>query len=255
MKRMLLCLLTAALVANLAGCFRAHSTTDIKADGSGTATLEFSLSQTVAKAITDMQTLNPEAGGDMEMPSIGNIKRDKIEKAIKPYDVKLTSFESKTADGRESVSMAFAFADLKGLSAAMAAAMDQSPEEGMGIYETGDGNYVLKSATYDFSDYPVTEDEQPADEVQTEEPAAQTPEMMQKQMEVMGVLMGAMAELDVSLKITVPGDIIESNAPTQEGHTSIWTINSSNMMTAGPDMEPVITFSGKGLKIKNALKE
>ena len=78
---------------------------------------------------------------------------------------------------------------------------------------------------------------------------------MQKQMQVMGTLMGAMAELDVSLKITVPGDIIESNAPVQEGRTSIWAINSSNMMTAGQDMEPVITFSGKGLKIKNALKQ
>lgn len=255
MKRMLLCLLTAALVANLTGCFRAHSTTDIKADGSGTATLEFSLSQAVAAAIQEMQELNPEAGGDMEMPSISNIKQDKIEKAIKPYDVKLTAFESNSADGRESVSMTFAFADLKGLSAAMAAALDQSPEEGMGIYETGDGNYVLKAATYDFSDYAESNDEESEQEVQTEAPAEQTPEQMQKQMQVMGTLMGAMAELDVSLKITVPGDIIESNAPVQEGRTSIWTINSSNMMTAGPDLEPVITFSGKGLKIKNALKQ
>jgi len=59
-----------------------------------------------------------------------------------------------------------------------------------------------------------------------------------------------MAELDVKFTITVPGEVIESNAPTVEGNTSIWAINASNMMSQqGADMEPVITFSSKGLKI------
>ena len=62
--------------------------------------------------------------------------------------------------------------------------------------------------------------------------------------------MGDDAELDVSMKITVPGDIVTTNAPAQEGRTSIWTVNGDNMMTAGQDMNPVITFSGKGLDIK-----
>ena len=66
----------------------------------------------------------------------------------------------------------------------------------------------------------------------------------------MGKLMGAMSELDISMKITVPGDIINSNAPLVEGRTSIWTINQSNMMSSNQDMEPVITFSAKGLKLK-----
>ncbi len=59
-----------------------------------------------------------------------------------------------------------------------------------------------------------------------------------------------MGELDISMKMTVPGDIIESNAPTVEGRTSIWNIDSSNMMSGNTDMEPNIVFSGKGLKIK-----
>jgi len=56
--------------------------------------------------------------------------------------------------------------------------------------------------------------------------------------------------MDVRLEITVPGDIVSSNAPQTEGRTSIWSINSSNMMTAGQNTEPEIVFSGKGLKIK-----
>ncbi len=69
-------------------------------------------------------------------------------------------------------------------------------------------------------------------------------------MELMGKLMGSMSELDVSMRITVPGDVIEHNAPKQEGRTLIWEINADNMMSAGASMgEPLIVFSGKGLKI------
>jgi hypothetical protein len=168
----------------------------------------------------------------------------------------MTDFAHTSTDGRESIRLAFAFKDLKGLSAAMAATVGQDPEEGMGIYETGDGNYVLKQAVYDFSDMPLPEDEAEENEAaETTTPAEQTPEQMQRQMELVGKMMASMSELDISIRITVPGDIIETNAPQQEGRTSIWTVNSSNMMSADQDMEPVITFVGKGLKIKNALKQ
>lgn len=255
MKKLLLGLAVLALAAALTGCVRMHSDTDIKADGSGTASLEISLSQTVADAIKEMQEINPEAGGDQELPDFADINRDNIDKVAKQYGVKVLKFEKSDADGRMAVSMSFAFDDLKGLSAVMAAAMGEDPEQGMGIYATGDGNYVLKQATYAFPDYPVLDQAAQEDKAEEAAPAEMTPEQMQKQMELMGKLMGAMAELDVSLKITVPGDIIATNAPAQEGRTSIWAINSSNMMTAGSDMEPEITFSGKGLKIKNALTE
>jgi len=255
MKKLSLGLAAVALAASLTGCVRMHSETDIKADGSGTASLEIGLSQSVADAIKEMQEINPEAGGDQELPDFADINRDNIDKVAKQYGVKVLKFEKSDADGRMAVSMSFAFDDLKGLSAVMAAAMGEDPEQGMGIYATGDGNYVLKQATYAFPDFPALDKPAKKEKAEGETPAEMTPEQMQKQMELMGKLMGAMSELDVSLKITVPGDIITTNAPTQEGRTSIWTINSSNMMTAGSDMDPVITFSGKGVKIKNALTE
>ena len=52
------------------------------------------------------------------------------------------------------------------------------------------------------------------------------------------------------MKITVPGDVIESNAPQVDGRTSVWKIDPTNMMEQQGELEPVITFSGKGLKIK-----
>jgi len=255
MKKFALALLVLTLVAGLGGCVKMHSTTDIAKDGSGTSTIEFGISKSIAEALKEMAEMEGNKD-EMEMPALEDINRDKIEEAIKPYDVKLTKFERSSADEREVITMTFAFENLKGLSAAMAAAMGESPEQGWGIYDSGDGNYVLKQANYDFSDWPVPEEEEEeAEEAEPATPAEQDPAQMQKQMEIMGKLMQSMSELDVALSITVPGDIVESNAPVQEGRTSMWTINASNMMTAGQDMDPVITFSGEGLKIKDALTE
>ena len=60
-----------------------------------------------------------------------------------------------------------------------------------------------------------------------------------------------MAELDIRMAITVPGEIISSNAMAVEGRTSIWALNAANMMQAeDTDMDPVIIFASDGLKIE-----
>ena len=64
------------------------------------------------------------------------------------------------------------------------------------------------------------------------------------------VLLKHVGELDVRRTITVPGEVISSNAREVEGRTSIWAINASNMMSQSQDMTPEIVFSGAGLKIK-----
>jgi hypothetical protein len=152
-------------------------------------------------------------------------------------------------DGRETLNIILAFEDLKGLSFVMGRIMGEGGGGGMGIFDAGDGNLVLRQAEYDFPDESEAEEEE-AGAPTPEDMQNMDPQKMQKQMEIMGKLMGAMAELDVSFKITVPGDIVSSNAPETEGRTSVWAINSSNMMTMDQDMDPEIVFSGKGLKIK-----
>ncbi|MFT5784555.1 MAG: hypothetical protein ACI9JE_001882, partial [Candidatus Krumholzibacteriia bacterium] len=147
------------------------------------------------------------------------------------------------------------FDDLEGLSYVVGRLMkeDGGSQDGLGIFDAGDGNFVLRPTTYDFPveavDTPDVPDVDTADDQAEADPALEA-EKMQKQMVIMGKLMGALAELDVSFKITVPGDIVSSNAPETDGRTSIWAVNSSNMMTMDQNMDPEIVFSGKGLDIK-----
>jgi hypothetical protein len=251
-------------IMGLTGCIQVHSDTVIEKDGSGTANFNMSMSPAVLEAIKDMKELDMDQGQDMDIPMFEDINREDLDKAAEGHGVKITKFEKGTVEGREQLEVVIDFEDLEGLSYVMGNLMGGSPGDGMGIYETADGNFVLKEAQYDFPDQPAEEIE----EIEVIDPEAETEgetsggtstltdqEKAQKQMEVMGKMMGAMAELDVRFTITVPGEVIESNAPTVEGNTSIWAINAGNMMEEqGNDMEPVITFSSKGLKIK-AMKE
>jgi len=232
----------------LSGCMQFHSDTVIDEDGSGTASLTMSVSNEVADALAEMRAMDGGQSPDMDFPMFEDIERDKIEAAGKDHGVKIEKFEKKEADGRQTLEVVMAFDDLEGLSYVMNKLMGgEMGGDGMGIFDAGDGNLVLKSASYDF---PAEPEEEEKEEAPPAAPAEQTPEQMQKQMALMGTLMGSLAELDVTMKITVPGDVIESNAPTVEGRTSIWSINQENMMQQEEDMDPQIVFSGKGLKIK-----
>jgi hypothetical protein len=244
MKRfaMLATVLVGALA--LSGCIQLHSDTVIDEDGSGTASLTMSVSTDVAEAIQEMQAMDSEQS--QEFPMFDEITQDEIAEAGKDHGVKIKKFEKKEADGHQSLEMVLDFEDLKGLSYVMGKVMGGEMGGGFGIYDAGDGNFVLKSAQYDFPAEPAEEEEEAEEEV----PAEADPEQMQKQMELAGKLMAAISELDVSFKITVPGEIVESNAPTVEGNTSIWAVDSSNMMQQDQNMDPEIVFSGKGLKIE-----
>ena len=256
-------LATISLIAlaslSLTGCIQAYSDTVIEKDGSGTATLSMSMSPAMVEAIQDMEDLGMTQDQNMEIPKFGDINKDDLDKAAKGHGVKITKFEKSADDGYQKLDIAMEFEDLKSLSYVMGSLMGGKPGEGMGIYETADDNFVLKQATYDFPDVPADEVEEsapaPKAEADTEKPVLTAEEKSAKQMEVYGKLMAAVGELDIKFTITVPGEIIESNAPAVDGTTSIWTINPSNMMNQqDQNMEPIITFSSKGLKIK-ALKE
>jgi hypothetical protein len=251
-------ILLAGAVASLTGCIQLNSETVIEKDGSGTADITISMSPTGAELIEEMRELGMTEGQDIDMPAIDDLKKEDFAKAAKGHGVKIKRFEKSSADGRDLLDLAVEFEDLEGLSYVMGKVMGEQPGDGMGIYETADGNYVLKAAHYDFPPEPAPEAEEAPEAKETEGAEAPTmteEEKAQKQMAIYGKLMGAMAELDVKFTITVPGEIIESNAPVVEGNTSIWAINAGNMMTMqNQNSEPVITFSSKGLKIK-AIKE
>ena len=270
MKKSFLLAACLAAALGLTGCVQLKSDTVIENDGSGTASVSFSLSPSMIGVLEEMQALDMDQNQDMDLPSFEDINREDLEKAAQGHGVEITKFEKTMTNEREQLDIVLAFKDLEGLSYVMGDLMGGETGNGMGIYETADGNLVLKKTQYDFpaeaDDEDIEddmdemaqleeEDEYAAEEEGAGDEEAMTPEKAQKQMELMGKLMGSLSELDVKFTITVPGAIIESNAPTVEGNTSIWSMNSSNMMSMqGQTMDPVIKFSGKGLKIK-ALKE
>ncbi len=252
MKKLMLLAVTLLAALNLTACVNFQSQTNIKSDGSGVAQMSMSMSPSIQEALAEMKELDSSQSEDMDFPLMDDLQKDEIEKAAKGHGVKVKKFEKAMVDGRETLEIVMEFDDLKGLTYVMNRVMGEGGSgDGMGIFDAGDGNFVLRQTHYDFPDEPAAEEEveeEPADA--TDDMQNMDPAQMQKQMEIMGKLMGAMAELDVSFKITVPGEIVSTNAPLTEGKTSVWSINSGNMMTMDQDMEPEIVFSGKGLKLK-----
>jgi hypothetical protein len=250
MKTLLKLFVVLALVAMMSGCVQMHMDTEVKKDGSGTMEMTLSLSKVLTDAIEEMGTEDM----DDDIGNIGSMldmDEKVLKEKVKGHGVTVKKHKRSVVEGRETLNVAFEFKDLEGLSFAMGEVMGEG-DGGMAIIDLGDGKYALRPYEYNWPEKADAEAEVEAeDETDAEE---MDPEKMQKQMELMGKLMGAMGELEINMKITVPGDIIESNAPIVEGRTSIWSVDSSNMMTAGGDMEPNIIFSSKGLKLK-AIKE
>lgn len=259
MKKFAMLAVTALAVLSLTGCIQMHSDTTIEKDGSGTASLTLSLSPTMLEAMEDMKDMDMGQGQEMDVPELDQINKEELEKACKGHGVKVKKFQKDTTEGRMNLDLVLEFKDLKGLSYVMGNIMGENPGDGMGIFETADGNFILKKAFYDFPPEPAKDTKETEPEAESSEGGEGSTmtdeEKAQKQMELMGKMMGAMAELDVKFTITVPGEVIESNAPIVEEKTSTWAINAGNLMSQEQtDPEPVIIFSSKGLKIK-PLKE
>jgi hypothetical protein len=58
------------------------------------------------------------------------------------------------------------------------------------------------------------------------------------------VVLRNLADLDIRRTVTVPGEVISSNAPEVEGRTSIWTLNAANLLEIERvEMRPRILFT------------
>jgi hypothetical protein len=245
-KKIILAAAVALAAALMSGCVQMHMNSTIEKDGSGTMDLTVSLSQVVSESLEELKTM--EMGEDMDgLDFMLNTNKDELQEQVKDHGIKITTYDRGVVDGRETVHLVMEFNDMESMSYAMRE-VGQDDNGGLGIIDNGDGTYTLRP--YDYGWPPLPEEEEV---IETETPQMD-PAQMGKQMELMGKMMSALAEFQVSMKITVPGDIVSSNAPVVEGRTSIWTLDQSNMMTAGNSMEPDIVFSAKGLKLK-AIKE
>lgn len=231
------------LVAALAGCVQIKMATDIAKDGSGTYTMTYSVSQEVEQTINEMRALGGDMAAEMdEAPDFSDFDRDDFTNKIGKHGVKLVDFSNEVRDGRRTVVMKLSYPDLTSLSEAMGGSFGGG---GMKITKNGAGDYVLAS-------YQVQESEEAkADDEAAPEDMNAAMQNAAKSMELMGRLMAHISEMSMAIAITLPGDIVESNAHRVEGRTCIWEINANNMMQA-EGMEPHVVFSGKGLSIKAA---
>lgn len=237
------------LVASLAatGCMQVEMATDLAKDGSGTYYFTMTMSTEVEQALNEMSEMEGGMNDEMDdVPDFANFDKSDFEKGLGKYDVKLKKYTNEVKDGQRIVKMELAFPNFQGLQAAMTLAMGGG-DEGIGIQKLEDGNYLLEAIENPI----VLEEEQP--ETPAEEPSMEDMQAAManagKSMELMGKLMAHSSELAMTMKITLPGDVIEHNAPKLEGRTCIWEMNAENMMSAG-SMEPRIVFDGKGIDIK-----
>jgi hypothetical protein len=240
-----------ALVALVAtgGCVKLNMDTVIEEDGSGKTTFTYEVGAEVAAALAELQTMDTGMG-DQEMPSLDDMTREKAAEVAKRNNIELEKFEKSDEGGAQRMEMVLAFENVTDLSRALSELMeDDSEDEILSIFRTGDGDYLLTSVADPNPREKAAEAPAPAEE--PTDPSQMDPEQMQKSMELAGKLMAHMSEFDVRMTITVPGDIIESSSMTTEGRTAVWHVNAENMMSMqDQEFEPNIKFAGKGVKIE-----
>jgi hypothetical protein len=213
------------------------------------------MSQEVAESIQELQNMDmPQQSGMDEAPTLDDFKKEEVEKACKEHSVKLVKFERSTVEGKEELEMVLEFKNFNDLSDALASTIEE--QGGLKIFKTADGNYNLRTVEDEqesAEDLTEAEDNYGSTEQDAEVYDA---EKMGKAMEIMGKLMSSISELDIGMRITLPGEIISHNAQRVEGNTLIWEVNSSNIMSGDVgNMEPDIVISGEGLDIKAPLQK
>lgn len=218
-----------------AGCMQLRTDLELDAKGGGTARISLSADPQVLAARAELDRLGGDALGP-PLPAFDDITRPYLQKRAAGRGVAVVTFTKGTDNGRSTLDCLIKFTDLKGASWMfndLAAALGGA---GLGYAREKDGNLVLRTKQYGFP-------------VAAAKPApAPTGESARRQAELATTLIGAIGELDVALNVTVPGDVVRSNAPQVNGRTSTWLINAGNLMNQ-QDVSPQIVFAGAGLAI------
>ncbi len=282
MKRSLLAVVLLACAA--AGCIQLKMDTTIAPTGSGTLDLTFAFSPGVMEALKELQA-TPN-GKEIQMPDFSALDRERLESACRQADVTLTRYEKAQVGGREQTSVSLAFKKLEDLSRVLGEAGEA--QGALRVYKLADGNYTIRPAEAPAGGPGIPSHQAEASAegaapkaVEPAAPKAKSPagkspagaapagkqpaeedadlkspgemqgdyDASQKSMAALGKLLATAGEMDIVMRITVPGDVISSNAMRSEGRTLIWEITAENMMTVGPNLVPDVVFSGQGLSI------
>lgn len=245
---LLIIALTAALIA-APGCMKIHIDTVITADGSGTAAIELAMNREVADAVARLGELDShgDRAGGQDLPAIGELGGERLAAACRAAGVTLASHDFADDEAGVRLDVTLAFLRISDLSHALSAlgsdAVARGGEE-LRIIRTEGGDYLLANMATAGADAGSPQSD-PASAADLNRPA--DPEFLVN----FKVLLDHVDELDIRRTITVPGEVISSNAREVEGRTSIWVVNAANMLEEqDTGLDPRITFASEGLSIE-----
>ncbi len=231
----------AAMMFLSTGCLKIHIDTIIAADGTGRATIEFAMGREVADAVARLGELD-ETGrpGDPGLAAAGDLGRDALAADFEAAGVTVASHDLTDDATGVALVMELAFDQVADLSRALGTlqtdALARRGEE-LRITRTEDDEFLLANTVVAGV----------ADSTAADEPHPQPSSELLLNMKV---LLDHVAELDIRRTITVPGEVISSNALEVEGRTSIWVINAANMLEEqDTGLDPRIVFASDGLQI------
>lgn len=240
-KRSFVLLLAGLALFVSAGCFQVNLDTAIEKDGSGTTDIEISVIESLSVAVAELQKMGGSLD-EVDIVRIMSLEEEALKDGLKGHDVKVQSFKSETVDGRKTLSIGLEFKDLENMAFAIGRITGKNDGSGLGIFSTEDGNLVLKDATYAFADEPAEEVDESMD--------MPSDEILDKQMDVSGLVMQSQGEFKMVNVITVPGDVLETTATRADGRTCTWTVDMETLMSDREALKPRVVFSGNGLKIQ-----
>jgi len=244
--RSLIAFALVVLVVLGAGCMKIHIDTVVEADGGGTATIELAMSREVADAVTRIGELEEgQRGGGRNPAAVGDLGRDRLAAACRDAGVQLLRHELRDDASGVRLTVTLGFSEVSDLSHALGAlgsdAVARQGEE-LRITRTEEGHYLLANTPRPGA---------LADSAAASEPSVSASEPPDGEaLQPFSVLLEHVGELDIRRTITVPGEVISSNAREVEGRTSIWEINAANMLEEqDTGLDPRIVFRGDELTI------
>ena len=227
--------LAALLGLAAAGCMQVEQETTINPDNSADLKIHYAMSEGAVaqiEAMKQMAAKDPNFKMQASGPSLAFDEasiRAGLEKDKKD-GVEVKSVKTETRDGWKHVYLEVHCADL----ATATKTGQASSGSGFSLTKNADGNYLLELVS---KDRPGGQD----DKV----PSAEEQQMAK----------AMMAGLKVSIKVRVPGDIIETTAPVKDARTAAWTLDISDEKFFEKSAEfgkkgMKVVFKGEGLNLK-----
>lgn len=226
-----------AVCALLAACIKMDEDLALRNDGSGSVSMTYAMSdQTIAqmKAMQKMaEEMAKSSGGTAQSESDLEFDEAKLKEKFKDYEqhgVFLEEVGSEERQGWRYMHVKARFEKLAGLTKT-----DLYNDRKLSLVKDSNGNYRLG--------FGYGEENQGAEE------GPDNPQMEQ-------MMAAMMAGFQVATSITVPGEVLETNAHQTEGKTVSWKFDIDEDPKAFSKMNketPYVVFAGEGLTLAEAL--